>query len=200
MLRGSVLATVLLLSMMRRLVLILLASIPAVLRRDRLSALEIDVYPAGILLCAVLEAQFATQLLHLGLEPLNVVRRVVALADNSVQVRLAPGLIRANALFENALRLFDELSVKVDAVAVDTAGSVVLAKDVVGSLAVVFLHLGIVGLALVGQFLCSGTVAIFVSAFRLGMSVYKKFVARVGSTYPFVAVASLVRFGTGKSA
>lgn len=175
MLWRSVLATVLLLSMVRRLVLILVASIPAVLWRDRLSALEVDVYPAGILLCAVLEAQFATQLFHLGLELLNVVvRRVVALADNSVQVCLATGLIRANALFENALRLFDELSVKVDAVAVDTAGGIVLAEDVVGSLAVVFLHLGIVGLALVGQFLCSGTVTIFVGAFRLGMSVYRK--------------------------
>lgn len=173
MLWGSVLATVLLLPMVRRLVLILVASIPAVLWRDRLSALEVDVYPAGILLCAVLETQFATQLLHLGLELLNVVRRVVALADNSVQVCLATGLIRANALLENALRLFDELSVKVDAVTVDTAGGIVLAEDVVGSLAVVFLHLGIVGLALVGQFLCSSTVAIFVGAFRLGMSVCK---------------------------
>lgn len=171
---ATVLATVLLLSMMRRLILILMASIPAVLRRDRLSTLEVDIYPASILLCAVLEAQFATQLLHLGLELLNVVRRVVALADNSMQVCLATGLIRANALFENALRLFDELSVEVDAVAVDSAGGVVLAEDVVGSLAVVLLHLGIVGLALVGQFLCSGTVAIFVSAFRLGMSVYSK--------------------------
>lgn len=96
-----------------------------------------------------------------------MVGRVVALADNSVQVRLAPSLIRADALFENALRLFDELAVQVDAVGVDTAGGVVLPEDVVGSLVVVFLHLGIVGLALVGQFLRSGAVAILVRALRL---------------------------------
>lgn len=92
---------------------------------------------------------------------------MVALADDSVQVRLTPSLIRANALLENALRLFDELSVKVDAVGFNAAGGIILAEDVVGRLMVVFLHLGIVGLALVGQFLCSGTVAIFVSAARL---------------------------------
>lgn len=96
-----------------------------------------------------------------------MVGRVVALADNSVQVRLAPSLIRADALFENALRLFDELAVQVDAVGVDTAGGVVLPEDVVGGLVVVFLHLGIVGLALVGQFLRSGAVAIVVRALRL---------------------------------
>lgn len=89
---------------------------------------------------------------------------MVAFADNRVQVRLAPSLVCADALFENALCFFDELAVQIDAIGIDTAGGVVLTEDVVGRLVVVFLHLGIVGLALVGQFLCSGAVAILVRA------------------------------------
>jgi hypothetical protein len=75
---------------------------------------------------------------------------MVALANNSMQVRLAPSLVRANALFKDALRLFDKLAVQVDTIGIDTTGGVVLAKDVVGRLMVVFLHFGIVSLALVG--------------------------------------------------
>jgi hypothetical protein len=145
-----VLATMLL-SVMRLVSLVFVAAtISAILRRDRVPALEIDVYPSGVILCAVLEAQLAAELLHLGLELLDVVGRVVALADDSVQVRLASSLIRADALFENALRLFDELAVQVDAIGVDTAGGVVLAEDVFGCLLVVFIDLGAVSLALVG--------------------------------------------------
>lgn len=145
-----VLATMLL-SVMRLVSLVFVAAtISAMLRRNGLSALEIDIHPPSIILCAVPEAQLATELLHLGLELLNMVGRVVALADNSVQVCLASSLVRADALFENALRLFDELAVEVDAVGVDTAGSVVLAEDVVGRLAVVLLHFGTVSFALVG--------------------------------------------------
>lgn len=145
-----VLAT-LLLSMMRLVSLVFVATaISAMLRRNRLSALEVDVYPPSIILCAIPEAQLAAELLHLGLELLKVVGRVVALADNSVQVRLASSLIRADALFENALRLFDELAVEVDAIGVDTARSVVLTEDVVGRLAVVLVHFGTVSLTLVG--------------------------------------------------
>lgn len=143
------------------------AAISAMLRWYRVSALEVDVYPSSIVLCTILEPQLATQFLHLGLELLNVVGRVVTLADNSVQVRLAPGLIRADALLENALRLFDELAVQIDAIGFDTAGGVVLAEDVIGRLVVVFPHLGVVSLALVGQFLRSGAVAILVRALRL---------------------------------
>lgn len=158
------LATMLLFVMRLVSLVLVAAAISAMLRRNRLAALEIDVYPPSIILCAIPEAQLATELLYLGLELLNVVGRVVTLADNSVQVRLASSLIRADALFENALRLLDELAVEVDAIGVDTAGSVVLAKDVVGRLAVVLVHFGTVSLALVGQFLCSGAVAIFVRA------------------------------------
>lgn len=89
---------------------------------------------------------------------------MVALADDDVQVRLAARLVCADALLENALCFFDELAVEIDAVGVDAAGGVVLAEDVFGGLSVVFLDLGIVRLALVGQFLGSGTVAILVGA------------------------------------
>lgn len=141
-----------LLSVMRLVYLVLVAAaISAMLRRrNRISALEIDVYPSSIVLCAILEAQLATELLHLGLELLDVVGRVVALADNSVQVRLAASLIGPDTLLENALRLFDELAVEVDAIGVDATGGVVLAEDVVRRLVVVFPHLGLVSLALVG--------------------------------------------------
>lgn len=56
----SVLATMLLLSVMRLVSLVLVATaISAMLRRDRVSALEIDVYPSSIILCAILESQLA---------------------------------------------------------------------------------------------------------------------------------------------
>lgn len=151
LLLGRPMLATMLLFVMRLVSLVLVAAtISAMLRWNRLSALEIDVYPASIILCAIPEAQLATEFLYLGLELLNVIGRVVALADNSVQVRLASSLICADALFENALRLFDELAVEVDAISVDTAGSIVLAEDVVGRLAVVLLHFGPVSLALVG--------------------------------------------------
>jgi hypothetical protein len=58
---------------------VMLARIPArsavvllVAGTMRLAALEVDVYPSGVLLGAVLQAQLATQLLDLGLELLDV--------------------------------------------------------------------------------------------------------------------------------
>jgi hypothetical protein len=86
-------------------------------------------------------------------------------------VRLAVGLVGADAFFEDALGLFDELAVEVNAVGIDAAGGVVLAEDKVGCLAVVLVHLAIVRLALVGVLLGPGVVAIVVRPTRLGTGV-----------------------------
>jgi hypothetical protein len=117
---------------------------------EGLAALQVDVDPAGILLGAILQAQLAAQLLDLGLELLDVVGRVVALADDGVQVLLAAGLILADPKLEDALGLLDELAVQVDGVGLDAAWGVVLAEDKVRRLPVVLVHLCVMTLALVG--------------------------------------------------
>ena len=160
LLLAAVLATMVLLLLATGVpVLAAAATSMMLLRRDRLAALQINVYPPGVVLGGVLEAELAAQLLDLGLDLLHVARRVVALADDGVQVRLAAGLVGADALLEDALRLLDEEPVQVDLVAADLAGGVVLAEDVVGRLLVELVHLAVVHLALVGELLGGGAVA-----------------------------------------
>jgi hypothetical protein len=139
----------------------------ATARRDGLTALEVDVDTTSVLLRPVLQAHLAAQLLNLGLELLDVARGVVALANNGVQVRLAAGAVCADPLLEDALGLLDELTVQVNAVLLDAPVGVVLAEDELRGLAVVVVHLAIVGLALVGQLLGRGAVAVRVGLSRL---------------------------------
>lgn len=131
-------------------------------RRIGTAALEVDVHAAGVLLGRVLEAELPADLLDAGLDLLDVVGRVVALADDDVQVRLAVLLGVADALLEDVLGLLDELAVQVDGVVGDAALRVVLAEDVVRRLLVVLVHLGRVPLALVAQLLGPGAVALLV--------------------------------------
>ena len=134
---------------------------------QRLPSLEIYVDAAGIVLGAVPQAQLAAQRLDLGLESLDVAGRVVAFADNGVQVCLAAFLIGADALLEDALGFLHELAMQVDSVAIDLAGRVVLAEDVLGGLPVVVIHPGIVGLALVRELLGGRAISVLVGALRL---------------------------------
>jgi hypothetical protein len=133
----------------------------------RLSTLKVDKDAAGILLCAVPESQLATQLLNLGLNPLDMASRVVTLADNGMKMCLAMTLVGPDALLENALGFFDELAVEVYAVGLDAAGGIVGAEDEFRGLAVVVVHFGIVRLAFVGEFFCAGAVAVVVGLLRL---------------------------------
>jgi hypothetical protein len=56
-------------------------------RHDRWPALEVDVHAAGIGFRDVLQAEFLADLLDAGLDLLNVVDGVVALADDSARER-----------------------------------------------------------------------------------------------------------------
>lgn len=152
------LSTVMLLLLLSTMV----AGVAAVLRGDSVAALEVDVDAAGVLLGTKLESQLAAQLLDLGLDLLDVARRVMALADDGMQVRLAGGLVGADALLEDALSFLDELAVQIDAVGLYVAGCVVLAEDEVGGLLIVVVHLGIMRLALVGELLRAGAIAVVV--------------------------------------
>lgn len=89
---------------------------------------------------------------------------MVTLADDGVEMRLAPCLVLADAALEDTLGLFNELAVEIDGVGFDAAGGVVLPEDELGGLEVVLVHLAVVGFALVGELLCGCAVAIVVSA------------------------------------
>jgi hypothetical protein len=118
-------------------------------------------------LSVVLQAEFAADLLDARLNLLHVVHRVVSLADDHVQVRLAVLLGVANALLENLLGFFDELAVQVDGVAVDFADGVVLAEDELRGLLVVLVGFGGVRLALLRQLFRTGAIAALVGLLGL---------------------------------
>lgn len=170
LLSSVVLSTMLLLSTVVRTRISRLSAMatPAghILRTMRLATLEVDVDSSCVFLSPVLQPHLPAQLLDLGLQLLDMASRVVPLADNGMKVVLTSSLILANATFENALRLLDELAVQIDSIGINAAGSVVFAENEFGSLKVVFVHLAVVGLALVGELLCCGTVTIFVGASR----------------------------------
>lgn len=144
-------------------------------------ALEIDVYPTLIRLRRILQPQLAAHLLDPGLDPLDMVRAVVALPDNHMQVRLPARLGVLDARLEDVLSLLDELPVQVDRVVGDAPGGVVLAEDILGGLLIVCVHLGAVLLALVGEGFGLGAIAALVclaGLWREGGSVWK---SRAGS-------------------
>lgn len=108
------------------LLLLLLLMLPAIASRSSisaatmlarlhgLSALQVDIYPACVLFCPVLQAQFPAQLFHLGLDLLDVAIGVVSLAHNGMQVFLASSLIGANTLLQYTLCFLNIEAVKVN--------------------------------------------------------------------------------------
>ena len=140
---------------------------PAGLRRQRgrardVTALEVHIDTALVLLRRVLQPQLPADLLDTGFDLLDVVGRVVTSADDDVQMGLAARLGVAYPRLEDVLGLLDELPVQVDRVLGDAALGVVLAEDVLGRLLVVLVHLGPVALALVAQLLRLGAIAALV--------------------------------------
>lgn len=132
-------------------------------RSKRLAALEIDKYTADIILVGpVLQSKLSTHLLDLGLDLLDTSGGVVSLADDGDQMRLSSRLVGTDALLEDALGLLDELAVEIDRVGLDATLGIVFAEDVFGGLLVVVVHLGGVRLALVGELLGSGAIAVFI--------------------------------------
>lgn len=130
-------------------------------------ARQVNVYAALVLFGGAVQAELLAEALDGGLDLLDVADRVVPLADDDVQVALATGLGVADARLEDALGLLHELAVQVDGVLGHVARRVVLAEDVLGRLLVVRVTLRLVLLALVGQGLGAGAVAMLVGLVRL---------------------------------
>lgn len=143
-----------------------LAAAAQVLGQMGLAAGQVDVDAAGVVFGAELQAQIAANLLAARLELLDVAGRVVAFADDDVQVRLAVLLGVADALLEDVLGLLDELAVQVQLVAGHAVLGVVLAEDEFGGLLVVFVHLRGVLLARLGEFVGFRAVAGLVGLVR----------------------------------
>ena len=72
-----------------------------------------------------------------------------------------------DALFQDLLRLFDELTVQIDRVGLHSSIGVVFPENKLGCLPVIFLHLATVSLTLLGELLGAGSVAIRVRLLRL---------------------------------
>ena len=171
------LATVLLTSVMRLLVALAAGSMVAPLvasglrgqrrRRAHLAARQVDIHAAFVLLCRVVQPHLLADLLDARLDLLDVPDAVVALADDHMQMRLAPGLGVADARLQDVLGLLDELAVEVDRVIGHPALRIVLAEDVFRRLLVVLVLLGLVLLPLVGQSLGLGAIAALVRLVRL---------------------------------
>lgn len=123
------------------------------------AALEVDIDAALVLLGRVLQSQLATHLLDAGLDLLHVSARVVALADNDMQVGFAALARSPQPLLEDVFSLLNEQAVEIDRVGGDATLRVVRAEDVVPRLAVVVVHLRGVMLALFAQLFGARAVA-----------------------------------------
>ena len=53
---------------------------------DCRTSLQIDIYATLVLFSGILKTQFLTDLLHSGLDLLNVVHRMIPLSDNTVKL------------------------------------------------------------------------------------------------------------------
>lgn len=146
----------------------------------------------------VLEALLLADLLNTRLDLLNVVDRVIALADNAayvirdippianledyshMQMSLASTLCILDSLFQNLFGLFDKLTVKIDGIAVNSSYSIVLAEDELGCLSVVVVCLLSMVLSLLRQVVGSTSISTRVSLLRLGRTVltFAVFLAR----------------------
>lgn len=103
---------------------------------------QVDVDSSLVGFSVVLQAQLLTDPLHPRLDLLNMVRAVISFADDDMEMCLSCGLRVFDAFFKDILRLFDELPVQVYGVGGDAPFGIVLAKDELGGLFVVGLHLG----------------------------------------------------------
>lgn len=128
-------------------------------RRANATASKVDVDATSVFLGREVKAHLTAHLLHTRLDLLHAARRVVALADDDVQVRLPARSGIADARLENVLGLLDKLPVQVDGVVGHPPGRVILAEYELGRLPVVGLLLLLVPLALVRERLGLGAVA-----------------------------------------
>ena len=134
----------------------------------RMSSLQVDIHAPFIVLGAVLQTQFLTNLLDARLDLLDVIGAVIALADNDVEVRLSRLLRVPDALLEDLFRFLHVLAVQVDRVARDLAHRVVFAEDELGGLFVQRVGFRRVFLALLAHTVRFGaiTTVICLSRFR----------------------------------
>lgn len=178
----------LMLELVRRVLVWRVVKITTLGRHMSRTTCEVHVDTAGIFLGGVLETLLATDLFDSGFEFLDVICRVDSLSDNPGQDKtsksvppspskttkpgnrrnihmqmplpMTPGI--PNPLLKNILRLLNELTVEIDRIRRNPALGVILAKDKLGGLLVVFFHFATVRFALFGELLGGGAVAIFV--------------------------------------
>jgi len=159
---------VLRLSMMR---LIVLLRLTIAGRWNGCSTSEVDVHSTFVLLGVVLKALLLADLLNTRFDLLNMVDRMIALADNDMQVGLAGTLCVLDSLFQNLFGLFNELTVKIDGITIDSAYSIVLAEDELGSLSVVVVCLLSMFLGLLREIVSSTSISTRVCFLRFGREV-----------------------------
>lgn len=166
--------------------LVVLLGLTIVRRRDGSSTSEVDIDSTFVVLGMVLEALLLADLLDTRLDLLDVIDRVIALADNAasairyvrvtanlenyshMQMVLAGTLCVLDSLFQNLFGLFHELTVKVNGIPIDSSYSIVLAEDEFGSLSVVVVCLLSMVLGLLRQVVSSTSVSTRVCLLRLG--------------------------------
>ena len=90
-----------------------------------------------------------------------------ALCDLHMQMILPMCLSVLDPLFQDLLRLLDELPVEIDRVGRDTSIGVVLAEDELRGLLVVLLHLAAVGLSFLRELLGAGSITARIGVLRL---------------------------------
>ena len=143
---------------------------------DSLATSQVHVDATGVLLSSILQAQLLADLLDTGLDLLHVVRRVVALSDDTkksskrsatvrtpkrkddnhhihMQMVLSMRLRILNPLLKDLLRLLNELSMQINGVRLYTAIGIILPENELRRLLVVLLHLAPMRLALLGEVL-----------------------------------------------
>ena len=109
---------------------------------------QVDVDPPFVFLGLELEPFFAAQLLYSWLDLLDMIWRMVALADYYMEMRLVLRFGRLDAFLQDSLCFLHKLPVKVDGIGRNSVYSVVLAEDEFRSLFVVAFAVGLVLLAL----------------------------------------------------
>ena len=142
------------------------------------AARQIDIDAPLVLLRRILQPHLATHLLHARRDLAHAARRVVALADDDVQVRLPPGLRVADARLQDVLRFFDVQPVQVDGVGCHAVGVVAFPENELRCLLVEGVPLRFVLLAEVGEVLGFGAVAAFVGLVGLWRGLVKVGVKR----------------------
>ena len=182
MLLAVMLLTMVLIAIIRVIASMALHHMSGHLRR---ATLKVDVYSAGIGFCRFLESQFSAQFLALGLDLLDMARRVVSFPYNAktwlsiahillkghfalhMQVSLPCRLGISDPLLQHLLRFFDELSVQIDSIAVHSADGIVLSEDVVGSLFIVLVHHCAMPFALFRQLMRCSAITPLIGLMRL---------------------------------